>query len=84
VIYINESYSWSIKSVIGGFSGVIKYTKERSANTVVILKAWSSIKGPKAVKNTSEDSYSWLSELKSIIGAFINPLRGSSSLSSSL
>jgi len=41
-----------------GFSGAIKYTKERSVNTVVILKAWSSVKGPKVVRNVSEVSYS--------------------------
>jgi hypothetical protein len=41
-----------------GFSGVIKYTKERSANIVVILKAWSSIKGLKVVRNVSKVSYS--------------------------
>jgi hypothetical protein len=46
VIYINGSYSWSIKSVIGlisvligGFSGAIKCKKERLANIVTILKA---------------------------------------------
>jgi hypothetical protein len=46
VIYVNGSYSRSIKSIIGligvlidGFSGVIKCIKERLANTVVILKA---------------------------------------------
>jgi hypothetical protein len=46
VIYINRSYSWSIKSVTGligvltgGFSSAIKCKKERLANTVVILKA---------------------------------------------
>jgi hypothetical protein len=44
--------------LIGGFSGVIKYTKEWSANTVVILKAWSSVKGPKMVRNASKDSCS--------------------------
>jgi hypothetical protein len=33
------------------FLGVIKYIKERSANTVVILKAWLSIKGLNVVKN---------------------------------
>jgi hypothetical protein len=84
VIYVNGSCSRSIKSVTGGFSGVIKCTKERLANTIVILKAWSFIKGPKAVRNASRDSYSWLSKLKSIISAFINLSRGSSSLSSSL
>jgi hypothetical protein len=46
VIYIKESYSWFVKSVIGlismlvsRFSGAIKCIKERLANTVVILKA---------------------------------------------
>jgi hypothetical protein len=46
VIYINGSYSRSIKSVIGlisvlidGFLGAIKCVKERSANIVIILKA---------------------------------------------
>jgi len=46
VIYANGSCSRSVTSVIGltgvligQFSGVIKYIKERSANTVVILKA---------------------------------------------
>jgi hypothetical protein len=46
VIYINRSYSQSIKSVIGligvlidGFLGVIKCVKEWSANIIVILKA---------------------------------------------
>jgi hypothetical protein len=63
---------------------VIKYIKERLANIVVILKAWSFIKGSKAVRNASRDSYSWLSKSKSIISASINLLRGSSSLSSSL
>jgi hypothetical protein len=41
-----------------GFSGVIKYAKERSANMVIILKAWSSVKGPKVVKNVSKVSCS--------------------------
>ena len=67
-----------------GFSGVIKYIKERLANTVVILKAWSSIKGLKVVRNAFRDSCSWLSKSKSIISAFINSSRGSSSLSSPL
>jgi hypothetical protein len=44
--------------LIDGFSGVIKYTKERLANIVVILKAWSFIKGPKVIRNASRDSYS--------------------------
>jgi hypothetical protein len=68
----------------GGFLGAIKCKKERLVNTVVILKAWSSIKDPKVVRNVSRDSYSWLFELKSIISAFIDSLRDSSSLSSSL
>jgi hypothetical protein len=65
VIYVNGSYSRSVKSVTGltgvftdGFSGVIEYVKERSVNTVVILKAWSSVKGPKVVRNASRDSCS--------------------------
>jgi hypothetical protein len=65
VIYTNGSYSRSVKSVTGltgvltdGFSGAIKCAKEWSANTVVILKAWSSVKGPKVVRNVSEVSYS--------------------------
>jgi hypothetical protein len=44
--------------LISGFSGVIKCKKERLTNIVVILKAWSSIKGLKVVRNTSRDSYS--------------------------
>jgi hypothetical protein len=63
---------------------VIEYKKEWSANMVIILKAWLSIKDPKVVRNTSGDSCSWLFKSKSIISAFINLLRGSSSLSSSL
>ena len=47
-----------ISVLTGGFSGAIKYKKERSANIVVILKAWSSIKDPKVVKNAFKDSYS--------------------------
>jgi hypothetical protein len=46
VIYINRSYSQSVKSITGlinilidGFSGAIKCAKERSANIVIILKA---------------------------------------------
>jgi hypothetical protein len=65
VIYANGSCSWSVKSVTGligvltgGFSGAIKCKKERSANTVVILKAWLSVKDPKVVRNASGDSYS--------------------------
>jgi hypothetical protein len=70
--------------LIGGFLGVIKYKKERLTNIVVILKAWLFIKDLKVVKNASRDSYSWLFKLKSIISAFINLLRDSLSLSSSL
>jgi hypothetical protein len=70
--------------LIGGFSGVIECKKERSANMVVILKAWSSIKDLKVVRNASRDSYSWLFELKLIISAFINLSRDFLSLSSSL
>jgi hypothetical protein len=44
--------------LISGFLGAIKCKKERSANIVVILKAWSFIKDPKVVRNTSRDSYS--------------------------
>jgi hypothetical protein len=91
VIYINGSYSWSIKSITGligvltgGFLGVIEYKKERSANTIMILKAWSFIKDLKVVRNASKDFYSWLFKLKSIISAFINSSRDSLSLSSSL
>jgi hypothetical protein len=65
VIYVNGSCSWSVKSVTGlidvltsRFSGAIEYKKERSANTVIILKAWSSVKDPKVVKNTFKDSCS--------------------------
>ena len=65
VIYANRSYSRSITSVtgltgmlIGQFLGIIKCIKERSANMVVILKAWPSVKGLKAVRNVSEISYS--------------------------
>ena len=46
VIYANGSCLWSVTSVMGltgvlagQFLGVIKCVKERSANTVVILKA---------------------------------------------
>jgi xanthosine utilization system XapX-like protein len=46
VIYANRSYSRSITSIvgligilIGRFLDIIKYIKERLANTVVILKA---------------------------------------------
>jgi hypothetical protein len=89
VIYVNGSCSWSVKSVTGlmgvltgGFSGAIKCKKERLANIVVILKAWSSVKDPKVVRNASRDSCSWLFKSKSIISASIDLLRDSSSLSS--
>ena len=46
VIYANGSYLQSITSITGPtdilagqFLGVIKYIKERSANTVIVLKA---------------------------------------------
>ena len=46
VIYANRSYSRSVTSIIGPtgvlagwFLGIIKYIKERSANTVIVLKA---------------------------------------------
>ena len=39
------------------FLGVIKCIKEWSANTVVILKAWLSIKGLKVVRNVSKGFY---------------------------
>ena len=65
VIYVNGSCSRSVKSVTGlmgvlmdGFSGVIECVKERLANMVVILKAWSSVKGLKVVRNVSKVSYS--------------------------
>jgi hypothetical protein len=65
VIYANGSYSWSVKSVTGligvlmdGFLGAIECIKERLANMVVILKAWSFIKGLKVVRNVSKVSCS--------------------------
>ena len=46
VIYANKSYLRSVMSIagltdmlIGWFLGIIKYIKEQSANTVIILKA---------------------------------------------
>ena len=46
VIYANRSYSRSVTSIAGltgvlagQFSGTIKCIKERSANTVIVLKA---------------------------------------------
>ena len=44
--------------LIDGFSGAIKCKKERLANTVMILKAWSFIKDLKVVRNASRDFYS--------------------------
>jgi hypothetical protein len=65
VIYANRSYLQSIMSIIGligmltgYFLGIIKCIKKRLANTVVILKAWPSIKGPKVVRNVSKVFYS--------------------------
>jgi len=40
------------------FSSAIECTKEQSANTVVILKAWISVKGSKVVKNVFKIFYS--------------------------
>ena len=64
VIYANRSYLQSVTSIIGltgvltgQFSGAIKYIKERSANTVVILKAQLSVKGLKVVRNIFKVSY---------------------------
>jgi len=65
VIYVNGSCSRSVTSIMGPtgvltgqFLGVIKCVKERLANTVVILKAWLSVKGLKVVRNISKVSYS--------------------------
>ena len=65
VIYVNRSCSRSVTSVtgltgvlVGQFLGAIEYIKERSANTVIVLKAQLSIKGLKVVKNVSKVSYS--------------------------
>jgi hypothetical protein len=44
--------------LMGYFLGAIKCIKERSANIVVILKAWPSVKGLKVVRNISKVSYS--------------------------
>jgi len=44
--------------LVGQFSGAIKCVKEQLANTVVILKAWLSIKGLKVVRNVSKVFYS--------------------------
>jgi len=65
VIYTNGSCLRSVTSIIGPtgvligqFLGAIKCIKERSANTVIILKAWLSVKGLKVVRNISKVSYS--------------------------
>jgi hypothetical protein len=47
-----------IGMLTGYFLGIIKCIKKRLANTVVILKAWPSIKGPKVVRNVSKVFYS--------------------------
>jgi len=73
-----------IGMLTGRFLGAIKCKKEQLANMVVILKAWSSVKDLKVVRNASRDSCSWLFESKSIISASINLSRDSLSLSSSL
>ena len=44
--------------LIGWFLGATKCIKEQLANTVIILKAWLSIKGLKVVRNISKVSYS--------------------------
>ena len=85
VVYTNGSYLRSITSVIGltgvltgWFSGAIKCIKEQSANVVIVLKAWLSVKGLKVVKNVSKVSCSLASKLKLIIKASINLSEGSS------
>ena len=61
VIYANRSCLQSVTSIIGVLAywslGAIKYIKEQLASTVVILKAWLSIKGLKVVRNVSKVSY---------------------------
>jgi len=58
VIYANGFCLWSVMSVMGvfadWFSGAIKCIKKWLANTVMILKAWLSVKSPKMVKNVFE------------------------------
>ena len=62
VIYANGSYSQSVISITGvlteQFLGIIKCVKKQSANMVVILKAWLSVKDPKVVRNVSKVSCS--------------------------
>ena len=69
------------KVLVKWFSGIIKCVKEQLANIVVILKAWLSVKGLKVVRNVFKVSCSLASKSKSIIRAFIDLLRGSSSSS---
>ena len=58
VIYANRSYLQSVVEVLIEQSlGVIKYVKERSASTVIILKAQLFVKGLKVVRNVSKVSY---------------------------
>ena len=47
-----------IKVLIKWFLGAIKYIKEWSANMVVILKAWLSVKGLNIVRNVFKVFYS--------------------------
>ena len=84
VIYANRSCLWSVMSIIGvagiligQFLGITKCIKERSANTVIILKAQLSVKGLKVVRNVSKVFYSQAFKLKLIIRASINLLGGS-------
>jgi hypothetical protein len=44
--------------LINGFLSVIKCIKEWLANIVIILKAWSFVKGLKVIKNISKVFYS--------------------------
>ena len=90
VIYANRSCLWSVTSVtrlagvlVDWFLGAIKYINKRLANTVVMLKAQLSVKGPKVVRNVSKVSYFQASKLKLIIRASINLLGGSFSSFSS-
>ena len=65
VIYVNRSYLQSVTSIIGlagilidQFLGIINCINKRLANTVIILKAWLSVKGLKVVRNVSKVFYS--------------------------
>jgi hypothetical protein len=53
-----KSVTGLINMLINGFLGVIKCIKEWLANIVIILKAWSFVKGLKVVRNASKNSYS--------------------------